>query len=210
MQITAITQQARDKQRVNVSVDGTYSFSLDIAQVIDLGVKVGRDYSQQELDALIVESAFGKLYARALEYVLMRPHSAHEVRQYLWRKTRDTRLPNGGIRKGVPLETTERVFNRLTEKGYIDDEAFARHWIENRRQRKGISRLRLEQELRAKGVDSATVQQSLADSQRSETVELRKMLDKYRSRYDDERKLIAYLQRQGFSYDDITSAIQED
>lgn len=210
MQITAITQQARDKQRVNVSVDGTYSFSLDIAQVIDLGVKVGRDYSQHELDALIVESAFGKLYARALEYVLMRPHSAHEVRQYLWRKTRDTRLPNGGIRKGVPLETTERVFNRLTEKGYIDDEAFARHWIENRRQRKGISRLRLEQELRAKGVDSATVQHSLADSQRSEIVELRKMLDKYRSRYDDERKLIAYLQRQGFSYDDITSAIQED
>jgi len=45
MKITDISLQARDNNRVNVSVDGVYSFSLDIAQVTDLNLKVGRELS---------------------------------------------------------------------------------------------------------------------------------------------------------------------
>ena len=79
MKITNLTAQQRDPNRVNVSVEGKYRFSLDIAQIVSLGVKVGREYTEQELAELEQESQFGKLYARALEYFLMRPHSAREV-----------------------------------------------------------------------------------------------------------------------------------
>ena len=40
--ITALTAQVRNADRVNVFIDGTYDFSLDVAQVVDCGVKVGR------------------------------------------------------------------------------------------------------------------------------------------------------------------------
>jgi hypothetical protein len=43
MIITGITAQQKDKNRLNVMVDGKYRFSLDIFQYADLGIKVGKD-----------------------------------------------------------------------------------------------------------------------------------------------------------------------
>lgn len=210
MKITAITIQARDKDRVNVSVDGKYRFSLDILQVGDLGVKIGNEYTEEELAKLEEESQFGKLYARTLEYSLMRPHSTREVKDYLYRKTRDTRTKEGKIRKGVSEQLTARVLERLIQKGHIDDEKFARFWIENRNLRKGSSMRKLSSELSAKGVDRTIIERLLGESGRSDASELQKIIEKKRSRYDDEQKFMAYLARQGFSYDDIKDALADD
>lgn len=252
MKITGISTQQKDKNRVNVMVDGKYRFSLDIYQVADLGIRVGKDYSDEELTELETESQFGKLYARALEYSLMRPHSAKEMRDYLYRKTRPTKylskkLPkqgstlNGGEnlqftkgstldrftkgstldrgenvqyaqrevveRPGVSQAIATRVYDRLVEKGYIDDEKFTRYWVENRNMTKGMSRRKLQAELRAKGVESSVIEKHLAESPRDEMAELQKIITKKRARYPDDQKLMQYLARQGFSYDDIKTAL---
>lgn len=208
MKITGITSQQKDKNRVNVMVDGKYRFSLDIFQVADLGIRVGKEYTDEELTELETESQFGKVYARALEYCLMRPHSAKEVRDYLYRKTRDSRTKTGGVKKGISLEITTRVFNRLVEKGYIDDEKFTRYWVENRNLTKGASKHKLTAELRSKGVESSTIDHFLAESPRSDDDELQKIITKKRARYPDDQKLMQYLARQGFNYDDIKQALQ--
>lgn len=207
MKITAITAQQKDKNRLNVMVDGKYRFSLDIFQYADLGIKIGKDYSEEELHALETESQFGKVYARALEYCLMRPHSSREVRDYLYRKTRDTRTKTGEMKKGVSPEITQRVFDRLVEKGYIDDEKFTRYWVENRNLTKGASRRKLQAELQAKGVEAGIIEQQLASSPRSDDDELSKVIAKKRNRYADDQKFMQYLARQGFSYDDIKRAL---
>lgn len=214
MKITDITIQARNPDRVNVSVDGKYRFSLDIIQITDLGIKIGNKYTDDELLQLEDESQFGKLYARALEYTFMRPHSAKEVKDYLWRKTRATKYKarDGQIkeREGVTQTNAERVFARLTEKGYVDDEAFAKYWIENRSTTKGISPRKLIAELRAKGVDQSAISLAMQNAPREEKSEIEKVLVKKRHRYDDEQKLIAYLMRQGFSYDVIKESLRSD
>jgi regulatory protein len=205
--ITGLTAQQKDKNRVNVMVDGKYRFSLDIFQVADLGIRVGKEYSDEELLELETESQFGKLYARALEYCLMRPHSAREVRDYLYRKTRDTRTKTGAIKKGVSPQITARVFDRLVEKGYVDDEKFARYWVENRNLTKGASRRKLQAELRSKGVESSIIEHFLVESPRLDEDELQKIIAKKRRRYPDDQKFMQYLARQGFSYDDIKRAL---
>jgi regulatory protein len=214
MQITAITAQQKDKNRINVMVDGKYRFSLDIFQYADLGIKVGREYTEEELVELETESQFGKVYARALEYCLMRPHSAKEMRDYLYRKTRDvmTKTKTGElkIRPGVSATITQRVFDRLVEKKYIDDEKFARFWVENRNLRKGSSKRKLQAELRAKGVEGGIIERLLVDSERRDENEIMKIIAKKRSRYPDDQKLMQYLARQGFSYDDIKQALNHD
>ncbi len=209
MKITSISVQQRDKNRVNVSVDGKYRFSLDLSQVVELAIKIGNEYTETELADLENESQFGKLYMRALEYSLMRPHSQHELGQYLYRKTRDTRTKTGSIKKGVSKVLTERVYDRIIEKGYVNDEAFARYWVENRQLRKGISKRKLQAELAAKGVNRSIVDSLLVETERSDEDEIKKIIEKKASRYDDEQKLIAYLARQGFSYDDIKQALDE-
>lgn len=210
MKITAITAQTKNRDRVNVMVDGTYRFSLDIFQVADLGIRISKDYTDEELIRLETESQFGKVYARALEYCLMRPHSAKEVRDYLYKKTRDGRTKTGDIKKGVSVEITHRVFDRLVEKGYVDDEKFTRYWVENRNLTKGVSQRKLIAELQSKGVDRSIISQLLETSSRSDTDELQKVIAKKRARYPDEQKLMQYLARQGFGYDDITRALSAD
>lgn len=212
MKITEISIQARNKDRVNISVDGKYRFSLDIFQVGDLGLKIGKEYTEEELNDLEQESQFGKLYGRALEYTMMRPHSAKEVRDYLWRKTRTTKVKSRQTgemyeRPGVSQSIADRVFDRLVEKGHIDDERFTRYWVENRSMTKGASRRKLEQELMKKGVDRSVIELSFTETGRSDSEELQKVIAKKQSKYPDEQKFIAYLLRQGFRYDDIKDAL---
>ncbi|MDN5275005.1 MAG: hypothetical protein JWP06_906 [Candidatus Saccharibacteria bacterium] len=210
MKITAVTAQQKDKNRVNIMVDGKYRFSLDIFQYADLGIKIGKDYTDEELTELETESQFGKAYARALEYCLMRPHSAKEMRDYLYRKTRDARTKTGEMKKGIAPEITTRVFERLVEKGYIDDEKFTRYWVENRNLTKGASRRKLTAELRSKGVDQSTIDHFLVESSRSDDDEIIKIITKKRARYPDDQKLMQYLARQGFSFDDIKQALARE
>jgi len=207
MKITAISAQVRDKNRVNISVDGKYRFSLDSYQLIELGIKVGKTFEEAELITLEQESQFGKVYARALEYCLMRPHSAREVRDYLYRKTRPKREKMGELKPGVSTEITSRVFDRLSDKKYIDDVKFARYWVENRSISKGTSFRKLKSELCAKGVNSKIIDEVLGDTERDDKTEMQKIIAKKRARYPDNQKLIAYLARLGFDYDDIKQAL---
>ncbi len=214
MKITDISQAVKNPNRVNVSVDGKYRFSLDIFQVGELGIRIGKEYSEDELRELETESQFGKLYGRALEYTMLRPHSKREVRDYLWKKTRSTtyksRTGEMKQREGVSQEVADRVFARLEEKGYLDDEQFTRWWVENRNLTKGSSRRKLIAELRAKGVDNAIIESQLAASVRSDQEELQKVIAKKRARYPDEQKFMQYLMRQGFSYDDVREALAKE
>ncbi len=211
MKITALSSQIRNPDRVNVSIDGKYKFSLDISQITELGVKVGREVSEEELAFLETEGLFGKLYSLALVYSFSRPHSVRELRDYLYRKTLTTkfRTKKGEVREkpGYSPTLTTRVLEKLQHKGYVDDEKFARWWVESRNQIKGTSLRKLSVELRAKGVDMEIIETVLAASDRSDKDELAKIIAKKRAKYSDEQKLIAYLARQGFSYDDIKVAL---
>lgn len=210
MKITAISSQIRDKNRVNISVDGKYRFSLDMYQLIDLGIKVGREYDESELISLEQESQFGKVYGRALEYCLMRPHSSREVRDYLYRKTRPTRDKTGELKPGVVPEITLRVFDRLIEKNYIDDVKFTKYWIENRSLTKGASIRKLISELKSKGVSDMIISQALSETERTDEVEIQKIIAKKRSHYPDNQKLTMYLVRLGFNYNDVKRALTEN
>lgn len=213
MIVTDIKLQTKNPDRVNISVDGEYRFSLDIYQVGELGIKVGKDYSEEEIVTFEQESLFGKLYARALEYTFMRPHSAKEVRDYLWRKTRTSLVKSrrtGEItkREGVSQSIADRVYDRLRDKGYIDDEKFTKYWIENRNLTKGASQRKLVNELRVKGVEQGIIESALPSSSRNDESEIDKIIAKKRAKYDDQ-KLIKYLLRQGFEYSLVVRKINE-
>lgn len=209
MIITAINLQVRDKNRVNVLIDGVYRFSLDISQIVDFGVKVGQECDDARIEYLQSESSFGKIYARALEYCILRPRSQREVYDYLYKKTLSKIGKDGVLRPGISKELIPRVISLLVDKGYQDDRKFAMFWIENRFMKKGVSRRRLEAELHKKGINQSVILECLSESERSDDSEILKIIAKKRKKYDD-KQLIAYLARQGFSYDDIKKSLNEN
>ncbi len=210
--VTEIKEAVRDRDRLNIFIDNRFYCSLALQQVLDLKIKVGKQLSEEELTELKRASEFGKLYQRALEYALMRPHSVKEMRDYLKRKTlnkkvrvkdRKTGEYKTVVKEGVSESLIEPVMARLCERGYVDDERFAQLWLENRSIFKGASMKKLKLELRAKGVADDIIDRCLTESPRNEREELRKMIAKKAKRYPDEQKLIQYLLRQGFNYSDV-------
>ena len=226
MKITNIKQGVKNPNRVNVFVDDEYSFSLDVKQVVDFKIKIGLQIDDNKLTEFKRASEFGKLYQRTLEWVLVRPRSIRETKDYLNRKLRQSfsdtlprarrpevvRVPRGGrhgaqslkpllVSRGLSSkdmsEFSDEIVSRLIDKGYLDDRRFAEFWVENRFLKKGVSRKRLSLELMKKGISREIIEEVL--DKRNDEEEILKIIAKKRAKYDDE-KLISYLVRQGFSY----------
>ena len=79
-------------------------------------------------------------------------------------------------KKGVPDELADRLLDRFTEVGLVDDEAFARSWVESRQRSRGLARRALAQELRRKGVDDETARTALDDVDPAQEEQAARML----------------------------------
>ena len=196
MKITNLKQGVKNPERVNVFVDGAFSFSLDVAQVVEFKLKVGMEISEEQLAEYKNASDFGKLYQRALEWVLVRPRSKKEANDYLYKKIYEKKLNKDYI---------DLIINKLKNKNYLNDLSFAEWYVENRFVKKGISRKRLKLELMQKGLPEEIISEVL--DKRNDEEEIKKIIAKKRSKYDDE-KLISYLCRQGFSFELARNLVQ--
>lgn len=136
-----------------------------------------------------------------------------ENNTYEYRGAKKTNLPTKPADR-ITSEMIQEVVSRLESQNYINDQDFARYFIENRHQNKGISTKRLIQELKIKGIDSDIIEQAMFDQGtgnlfRDEEVEIEKMIKKQLRKTSDRQKIIAYLARQGFSYDLIKTKLDQ-
>jgi regulatory protein len=197
MKITAIKQQVKRQGRYSVFVDGTYGFSLSDGALLDSGLTLGKEIDEAELAALKQASADDKLYNSALGYATLRPRSRWEMEEYFRRK------------KASP-DAIQKILNKLSNIGMLDDEGFARSWVANRRLLKKTSKRRLQQELRTKRVAEDIITRVLAEDGTDEQTVLAELIavKRRQSRYRDDQKLMQYLAGQGFGYGDIKAALE--
>lgn len=197
MKITAIKAQVKNAGRVSVYVDEKYAFSLSHAQLLDQKLRIGLEFDAARLAELKYTSDFGKAYERALHYAMIRPRSYREMEGYCRRKK-------------WPAGDCQAVIQKLVEKRYLDDHYFARAWVESRQATKAMSTRKLRLELKQKGVADDIIADVLEKTAYSDQRALQELIaKKYRlSRYkNDPQKLMQYLARQGFGYDDIKTAL---
>lgn len=198
MRITAITQQQARQDRYSVFVDNEYSFSLSGGALLSAGLIRDQELTSEDLRRFQALAASDKLYDLALGYIALRPRSVWEIESYL-------------ARKGAEKADVGSIIERLVAAHLLDDEDFARRWVDNRRTLRSSSRRTLQLELRQKHVPEDIIAIVLRDD--SEAVDerdvLRDLITKKRRRYPDQQKLIAYLARQGYRYDDIKAVLSE-
>lgn len=104
----------------------------------------------------------------------------------------------------VPAEIAERLLDRFTEVGLVDDAAFAREWVEQRQAGRGLAGRALAQELRRKGVDDEVAREALEGIEGEEDVArdlVRRKLRSVRGLPEDKavRRLVGMLARKGYS-----------
>src|SRR5581483_11901484 len=112
MKLTSIKQQVKNPERVSIFVEGKYEFSLSLDELVKYKLRNGDELEKSDLKRFKKISADGKLRGRALEWLLSRPRSQREFRDYLYRK------------KTEP-EQIDSLSGEFTEKGYLDDAKFA-------------------------------------------------------------------------------------
>jgi regulatory protein len=66
-------------------------------------------------------------------------------------------------RKNVPTGIAQRMLDRFEELGLVDDEAFARMWVQSRQRTRGLAPRVLAMELRRKGIAQEVITEILAD-----------------------------------------------
>lgn len=109
-------------------------------------------------------------------------------------------------KKLVPEEVASAMLDKFEAAGLIDDEEFARAWVQSRQRSKGLSSRVLAMELRQKGVDDEITKEVLADIDPADELQAahRLVQGKLRSlaRFDDTvkiRRLTGMLARKGYS-----------
>jgi regulatory protein len=199
MKVTAIKAQVKRQGRYSIFVEGKYAFSLSDTALLESKLVIGQELTGAEVKRLQQLSGDDKLYNMALRYAAMRPRSTWEMASYLQRK------------KAAPL-LSQQILSKLSNLKLLDDRSFAESWVANRRLLKPVSRRRLLAELRQKRVPDEIAEEVLAEDDTDERDMLKELVERKRkqSKYQDNIKLMQYLARQGFSYDDIKAVLAED
>ena len=195
--ITALRFQTRNKDRVNVYLDGEYAFGLTAVKAARL--HHGQVLSDPKIDALKAQDQHDQAFDRAVRFLSYRPRSRAEIERYLQRK-------------GSGDAVLSDVMDRLQQAGYLDDEAFAHFWVDNRQRFRPRGRRALGCELRQKGVSSQTIATALhgLDEESAAWQAIEGRLSRWNDLTNEQlrRKVTAFLQRRGFDYEVIHLTFQ--
>lgn len=210
-QVTGIKPQKK-AGRYNVYLDGQFALGLDELTLAQKGVHLGQEIGKTELVQLKNEGERGKLYDKVLGFLAVRPRSEKEIRDYLREKISKFQIPNSNLSARV-----EDIVTRLKKSSLVDDEKFAKWWVEQRQgSRKPKGRWVIRNELQRKGVSSEIIDEVLSRSAVVDEGELAeraaakkaKTYKKYPAR-EFRQKMTQYLLRQGFAWPVIKEVLKE-
>jgi regulatory protein len=197
--ITEISAQKRNRRRVNISLDGSYAFSLD--RLTAAWLQVGRELSDAEIEKLQTSDEVEMGFNQALNLLSHRSRSVAEMTRYL-------------ESKGYAPATLKAVLIRLEEEGLLNDDRFAREWVENRNTFRPRSQSQLKAELRFKGLAESSIDSALEESGVDDATlamaAARKQSHRYiSSDYENYRKKLGNaLLRRGFSYATVNETLR--
>lgn len=144
-----------------------------------------------------------KLIARAISYISFRPRSAKEIHEYLLKRI-----------KGDTEEYVRLAEDRLKELGYIDDEMYAKRFIESRNRSRPKGKKLIQRELLRKGISQDIIDSvgniGPPDSELARMVAQKKYsVWKKLPILEQKKKLFGLLQRRGFGSSVIFRIIDE-
>lgn len=196
--ITALKLQKRNKNRVNIYLDGEYAFGL--AKIVAAWLKVGQELTDEKIKQLQEQDTTDVALQKAINFLSYRPRSEDEVRKNLKKKDFEEHV-------------ITKVMERLLRNGLVDDQKFAKLWVENRSEFRPRGSRVLRMELREKGIHEEIIESvtSNIDEDHLAYQAAMKQARKYHQLewQDFRKKMYGFLARRGFDYGIISSIVQK-
>jgi regulatory protein len=195
--ITALRIQKRDKERVNVFLDGEYAFSLSLNAA--LALKRGQPLNQADIERLQRDDEVNRAYHHALRMLGYRPRRRLEIERRL-------------RQKDYSAEAIDAAIERLIANQHLNDAAFAQSWLDNRERFRPRGARALRYELRQKGLESSTINDALTDLDEDALAwaAVEGKIDRWRTLDQSafRKKVMGFLSRRGFNYATVRTVCQ--
>jgi regulatory protein len=193
----------KDAKNVTVYLDNNENLILSEDVFFNSGLRKGDEISEDRLSFFIEQNKIYYIKLRALSFIGRRFHSERELLIKLKSKSYDERL-------------IKIVLNDFKDKSFVDDNNFAKHFIEEKLRLKkwGIKKIRAA--LFSKGISASIIDEQISkldvdEDQKNLTIELglKKLAMLKKSKIDERKyreKLIFFLISKGFDYEESAEA----
>lgn len=191
-----LTHRKGRGNKVHLLLDDEYVITTDINFWLDHYISDGTDISEEEWQELVEGINYKKALNKCADLLSRREHSVKELKQKLLRT--------------VDEVSAQKAIDRYIEAGYLDDEHFCQSLVDYLFNSKHYSENHVRQECFKRGIDRAIVDNVISEYDVDNVSTLVDLIcNKYQTKLEQENgksKVIAALQRKGFSYSDIKSA----
>ncbi len=202
--VTALSVQKASPDRLNLFVDDQFLMGLRREVVLQHRVKKGQEVTVELLQAMWRDEMLYKAKDLAINYLSYRHRSQKEMHDYLSGK------------ELFDAELVRQTLEWLVEYKYLDDDQFARQWVESRMRSRPRGKMMLRWELKQKGVSSDQIAEAIEEicDDDLEVEGALRLLQKKRGRntaeisFEERRKLAQYLARRGFTTTVIKEALK--
>ncbi len=214
MIVTKIEYQKKDPQRVSLFVDGRFFCGVSIDTLAKESLYEGMVLEIEDLNRITHTELYQRFLSRCVEYIARSPKTEFQMRKYL----KELQFKKKGVWFAESLDIDwEKMFNdilsKLLEYRYIDDENYARLFVQSRVRVKPRGKSVLIGELLSKGV-SREIAVKVCDEEIEDEYSL--LLKTFKKKFGDRRfdrgdsKMVGFLLRKGFSWDLIESLENND
>ena len=198
--ITSIKSQKK-KERVNVYLDNKFGFGIDLENFVILGLKVDQEVTEIEIEKIVKKAEFQKTLDKLLRFATLRPRSEGEINNYLRRKK-------------VHESMHSQLFDRLNHLELIDDEKFAKWWVEQRQAFRPKPKRILSNELRVKGINSEIIKKVVGEEEIDEEKMAKDLIEKRAYKWKNfegfelKQKMSQYLAQKGFTWEIVEKVVK--
>lgn len=196
--ITQITIQANKKDRCNIFIDGEFRMGLSLETVMRYRLKTGTEITDKELSEIAFDSEKSQALVKAINYVSKNLKTKKQVKTYLYGK-------------GYSESVVYYVIDKLKEYDYINDEEYARRYLESCSDNQG-KRLS-EYKLMMKGVRKEDIAKAYGGVEIPAKENAAKMAEKHIRNKERTKENLAktyrYLIGRGFSYEEAEYALSK-
>ncbi len=200
MKITKISPQ-KDSSRINLYVDGEFYLGLPSEAIIEFKLKKDMELDHETAQRLQCYDELQRTKSSAYKYLSYRQRTVSEMMDYL-------------ARKGFEQQSISNVIELLKESGFLNDESFARAYVDDKTRLNDLGAYRLKAELRKKGIDEDLIKETLSDLE----PDIEHLVELVQKKYSNSltgdenstmRKAAGFLQRKGYGYDVIKKVLEK-
>jgi len=203
--LTRMEVQAHDADRISLFLDDTFAFGIHTDLVLSFGLKKGQRLTVGEQRALIEADQPLRARQKALRLLATKPRTEHEIKERL-------------TEEGISPRSQQEVLVWLRERTFVDDEAYAKMYVESRMLSGKLGSRRVADELRRKGIDRAIIEDILREENDTREDDSG-LLALAQHRWDQlhregdlrkrSKKVYDFLIRRGFSFDEAREALRD-